>query len=516
MKSENQRLVLNLVVSSLVFITQLSINFWLSPFIISKLGEDSLGFITLCTNFSEYGTLIAVAVNSMASRFMSYEYNRGNTTEANSLFSSVFWSNVAFSIILAIFSIFLLHKLDKILSIDQSIIYDVKTALFLTLINLIISFISTSYAAVPFVINKMTLNSYTQVISKLLSSLATVILFLNLSPRLYYVNVSALCASFSALVLYILIKKSLLPDFSISIKHFSISKVILLIKSGVWVLLSNLNSILLVGMDLIIANQLIDSKAMGRLSIAKQLPAVIGNVLGTTSTIFAASLTKTYAKENPTTLTERVSFSIKILGGCFSVPFAAIIIYGTYFFKLWLPLDVYDSNAIHQIFILMLLSLIHVIINAFMYSIHSLLIALNKIKWYSVIIFLCSLLSITLTIILTKKTFLGLYAIAGTSTVILGLVNLIIIPLYAEKAARVPHFTYLRPIFKNYYVFGVILAIFLLVKPILLLNSWFTFLVSMIIISAIGYIIVFMLLLKKAERKKVFQFAYSLIWRKQN
>ncbi len=508
MVTERKTLIINLIASSLVFFIQLLVNFWLSPFVISQLGESSYGFISLCNNFSEYATLLAISINSMASRFMSIEYNGGNQEKAKTIFSSVFWINVFFSIIIILSSSILITNLEFLLKIESSLVNDVKISMGITFLNLIISFISTCYISIPFITNKMTYNSLTQIIMKIISALILIELFISLSPHIYFVSLSTVCASLFGLIIYIYIKRKLLPYFSISWRYFDISQIMYIAKSGVWILVSNLNSIMLVGLDLLIANIFIDSSSMGRLSVSKLIPTVIGSILSSISNVFSASFTQIYAINN-TTLSREVSFSLRILGLVFVVPFAGIIVLGQSFLNLWLPHDVYNESDIFQIYLLMILTLLNVIINAFMYSIHSLLIALNKIRHYSLLILLFSIISIISTILLVLYTNLGVFAIAGTSTVILGFVNLVIIPLYAESLTDVKHFTYMKPIFKNHLALMINILLFLILKPLFPQNSWGCFVVTIVLMGIIGYVLSFMLLLNKRERVRVCQSIYS-------
>ena len=92
MKKKNNSLI-NIIAALITFIVQMFISFWLSPFIISKLGEESYGFINLANNFVSYASLIAVAINSMASRYISLEYNSARFEEAKKYYSTVFWAN---------------------------------------------------------------------------------------------------------------------------------------------------------------------------------------------------------------------------------------------------------------------------------------------------------------------------------------------------------------------------------------------------------------------------------------
>ena len=82
-QKNKKTLLINLGASLIVFLVQLVISFWVTPYVVGKLGESAYGFITLALNFTEYATLLTVAINSMASRFISISYNQNNVEEAN-------------------------------------------------------------------------------------------------------------------------------------------------------------------------------------------------------------------------------------------------------------------------------------------------------------------------------------------------------------------------------------------------------------------------------------------------
>ena len=85
-----KRLFINLTASIVSFFVQLAINFFLSPYLVEHLGDAAYGFIGLANNFVSYASILTVALNSMASRFISIEINRQNHKKANEYYSSIF------------------------------------------------------------------------------------------------------------------------------------------------------------------------------------------------------------------------------------------------------------------------------------------------------------------------------------------------------------------------------------------------------------------------------------------
>ena len=64
---QNKKATLVNIFAALITLgVQMFISFWLSPFVVGKLGEEAYGFINLANNFVSYASLVAIAINSMA------------------------------------------------------------------------------------------------------------------------------------------------------------------------------------------------------------------------------------------------------------------------------------------------------------------------------------------------------------------------------------------------------------------------------------------------------------------
>lgn len=499
---KSKQLFINLGASIVVFLVQFVISFWLSPFVVERLGEEAYGFITLANNFTQYATLIAVSINSMANRYISLAYNSGDKEKANQYYTSVFWMNIILSAVVFMVAAVLVWQIENLINVNAALLRDVKLTFALSFVNLIISFLSTCFTASTFVTNRMDLHAYTQIASNVTRMFVILGTFLLLAPKIYFVTLAGVISSMLAFVCYVIFRRKLLPGFQLSRRFFSIKKIWELAKSGVWLLVSDISSMFLNGMDLLVANLFVSQSAMGRLSISKTIPIAVGGLLGFLSNTFAALFTEILARNDMDGLLKEVKFTLKVLGVALAVPFAGVIVFGMDFFALWLPTNVYDSAAIQQVYILMLLTLTNVIINAFMYSIHSLLIAFDKVRVYSIMVFICSIVSISLTLLLTTQTGLGIYAIAGTSTIVLGFMNLLVVPMYAERVLNVQRFTLLAAILKNHGTLIVTSVLFLAVRLLVPIGSWKAFFGVCGLCGVVGYLVDFAILLNREERSR--------------
>ena len=77
-----------MVASMITYVVSMLVSFFLSPYIVENIGVEANGFIGLANNFISYASLITIALNALASRFITINIYRNNYENANKYFSS--------------------------------------------------------------------------------------------------------------------------------------------------------------------------------------------------------------------------------------------------------------------------------------------------------------------------------------------------------------------------------------------------------------------------------------------
>ena len=296
MAGQNKQLAINMLAQVVVFLVQMGINFLLTPFIVKSLGVEAYGFVGLSNNIIGYLQLATVALNSMAGRFITIEYHKGNLEQANKYFSSVFYSNVVISAVLAIISIILLVFLEYVIHIPVNLVADVKWLFALLCLNSLLTLVFNVYIVSPFIKNRLDVTSVRNLVSNLIKAAVILVLFGFFSSHLWYIGCSTLICGIYLIIANVKIKDKLTPELGVNLRYFDFVKVKTLLASGVWNLIGKLGDLLQRGLDLLFANWFINAAAMGILSITTQIPFIILSVLGLFTSSFAPSLTKDFAK----------------------------------------------------------------------------------------------------------------------------------------------------------------------------------------------------------------------------
>lgn len=503
MAGQNKQLAINMLAQVVVFLVQMGINFLFTPFIVKSLGVEAYGFVGLSNNIIGYLQLATVALNSMAGRFITIEYHKGNLEQANKYFSSVFYSNVVISAVLAIISIILLVFLEYVLHIPVNLIADVKWLFALLCLNSLLTLVFNVYIVSPFIKNRLDVTSVRNLVSNLIKAAIILILFGFFSSHLWYIGCSTLICGIYLIIANVRIKDKLTPELGVNLRYFDFAKVKTLLASGVWNLIGKLGDLLQRGLDLLFANWFINAAAMGILSITTQIPFIILSVLGLFTSSFAPSLTKDFAKGNLKEMLNEVYKSIRILSISILVPIAILYIYGDVFYKLWMPTQ--DSLLLQKLticgtFALLVTSPLDGFWNVFTVT--------NKIKGSSIfmiinslVVFLTVLLGLFLTEDITTKMFI-IAAVRSLYGVIRGIVFL---PIYGAYCMNLKRTFFYKPIIKSLFGVLVTLGICWMLRLLYVPDNWLGFFMSSLLVALVSCSIGSILILTKNDKKFIME-----------
>jgi O-antigen/teichoic acid export membrane protein len=290
----------------------IAINFFLSPFIVSHLGAEANGFTQLANNFVMYATLITVALNSMAGRFIAIEYHRGRLEEAKKYYSSVVLGNLFILVLLILPSIIIISNLERLINITKEHTYDVKMLFTFVFLNFYITQITGVLTINLYVTNKLFITNIINLIRTLFNGIFLLCIFSIFKPHMYYVSLVAFLLTLATGPFLLLHKRRDLPELLFEPKLFRIKHMRDLIMSGIWNTVNHVGTILMTGFDLLLANIFIDPVQMGLLAIAKIIPNTILQIASTINTSFSPNFTITYAKNDTALFVKQIRTSMKI------------------------------------------------------------------------------------------------------------------------------------------------------------------------------------------------------------
>jgi len=500
-----KQVALNVVINVIAFTIGIGITFFLTPYIIENLGVEAYGFFHLANTFFSYATIITIAVNSMAGRFISISYHRGDLKKAQGYFNTVLVADIIIALALLVVSVFVVVFLDKLINIPLHLVRDVKVMFMLIFSSSFLVIALFAFNTSTFVKNRIDIIAYVNILKSIIRGGVLLMLFALFNPNLIYVGIASFAILVFEAIAYVTVKKKILPDIQVSLKSYDKTLLSDLVKSGRWNVINNLNGILVLGLDLLFANIFLGATAAGVLALAKTIPAYSVQLIDLIKNSFIPSLTKGYAKDEESLMKNlKTSFIALVVVG--SIVFGGILAVGDIFYGLWIP----SENNI-QLQILTALIILGDLVYFGVITIQAVFQITNRLRKRSLVNFGVSLLSVIVVITLLKTTSLGLYVIAGVTSVLLTIIRLTFIYPLAAKIIKQKWYAFYPAVGKSLLCLGIVVAIGYGLRSIWNINSWGKLALSVLIIACLSATINFFIMTKRENRQNIYSKAKSII-----
>ncbi len=319
---KNKQLAINMIANIFAFIVNLGINFFFTPYLIRTIGKEAYSFFPLANNFISYVNIITVALNSMASRFITIKIHENNDEGANRYFNSVLISNTVIAVTLAVPSVLFVIFINKILNIPFEILKEVQFLFGFVFLGMILSILTSVFGVATFAKNRLDLSSKRSIESNFIRVITLLLMFSFFTPSVSYIGIANLLVIIFILITNVYFTKRLLPEIRINKKYFDFNAVKELLSSGVWNSINQLSLVLLTGLDLLIANIFVGVAAAGEYSIVKTIPNFIQQLVGMLVGVFVPQFTILYAQKKHEELLDNINKSIKFMGLMITIPIA--------------------------------------------------------------------------------------------------------------------------------------------------------------------------------------------------
>lgn len=443
--------ILNLFWALAQLTINILINFKLTPFIISNIGIEAYGFVSLAETMVSYIDLIAVAVNSFLARNLGMAYHQGETQKTNQYFSSALFANALIIIVVLIPASCCICFLEHIIHIPAELIPDIKALFVFVLLNYCISLLATGVSVIIFVVNRLELQSKLTMFAALIRALILVTMFSKLPPKVWYVSLSALTVDGIAFLVNIYLSKRLMPSLAVKKVYISLPMIGQLMKSGIWNSVNRMGTMLNTGLDLLICNLRLSATDMGNVSIAKRVAALATLFTNQVAGIFMPHQLKLYSEGNKEELIKELKLAMRLTGLIGGIVIAVFAGLGNDFIRLWIP----GSDA-QYVYRLTILALIGDVLMGCMIPLYYVFTITGKVKYPSCVTVVNGAVNIISMLVLLNYTELGAYVILITTAFCNVFVNLLWIPLYTAHCLQISKSTFYPVIMK--YLLSVIIC----------------------------------------------------------
>lgn len=467
-----KRLSINLISNILSYLVATILSFLITPYLVKNLGKEIYGFYGIANNFVNYITIIATALNSMAAKYITVEYVRGNEQKAKKYYSSIFFSNVILCLVLTPILVLAVFNLNILLNISNTYIRQVQCLFALIFAAMLLRFITSIYGTATYTTNRMDYRAYIDLAKAGLRLVLYLLLFTIFKPSIVYLGIVLFLLEAFNSVIQIAISKKLMPSMRIKREYFDFHLILRTLKVGVWNSLNQLGDLLLSSSDLIMANILLGESASGNISIIKTLPTLISGVITAINGVFMPRAANYYAQGNKKELVKEIKHSQKLMGTVITPLVVTLIVFTSDFLNLWVP-----GNDIELLTNLANIDISRMLIVAVVWPVANLNIILDKVKTPSLLVIASGVLNIVSMYALTTYTDIRIYAIVVTTFVLTLLFYGLFIPIYSSKNLEISLWSFLKAEGQMLLSSVVTYYVVKLIHSCFTINTWFSFII---------------------------------------
>ncbi len=495
---KKKQLLLNIGANFFQVLVTLIVSFFLTPYIVNNIGEDAYSFVPISSNFTSYFAILTIAMTSMSARFVTLRIHDNDMEGANDYYSTAFFSNFLIATLCSVISIFVIVFLNRIINIPAAIFMDIRLLFILIFFTFVMNIATNSFYIAAFSMNRLDITSIISISATLARIVIIIVLFKFFPAKVYYIGLSIFAMNFIIDFLNIITAKRVMPSLKITIKNIKIKLVKELFFSGIWNSFSQLSNILLTGLDLVIANILLGAQAAGILAVAKTAPMALQTLTNVIPNAFNPYLTILYAKGNRDNFINELLYTLKFTTIITGIPIAGFIVLSAQFFRLWVP-----TVASYELTLLAILTMVSMIASFCIMPLFYTFTITNKLKWPAFAIFFAGTSNILLVMVLLKYTSLGLYAIAGVSSVLEVFRCLIFAPIYAAISLGERKSFFYDSIVKSLIYMAGLLFVYYGVSQVFHANSWSILLADSVIMAVVGLLVGYLFVLDSNEKAKI-------------
>lgn len=484
--------LINLGSAILVMLINLMINLILSPYIVETLGAEANGFLNLANNFVMYASLLTIALNSMSARFIALEYHKGEVKSARRFYSSVIVGNWCIVLIFIIPAVFMIINLEKIINIPMENMKEIKELFTFVFINFFITQMFGHFSIATFVKNKLYLTNIGTLTTALVNAILILILIQFGKVEIYTTTVLALGITVIICSYHFLVKRKIMPDVCFELSNVSWGYIKKLLLSGVWNTINQCGNILMTGLDLLLTNLFIDPIQMGILSVAKIIPNNIITLCTAINTNFCPSMVEVYATKDSKKIKAAVDFSMKVSTIVTTVPLMTFFVFGSQFYFLWVP-----SLEAESMMWLSILTCIAYVPATGTQALYNVFIVKNKLKYNASLFLANGVINIIVIYYCLTHTTLGIYAVAGVSSITTIIRNIVFILPYIAKLLELKWYRFYTNILTSLVAAVLCLCVGGMVDRLISVNGWYTLIIAGGLTAAISFLMLTLILFRR-------------------
>ncbi|MCX6343547.1 MAG: polysaccharide biosynthesis protein [Armatimonadetes bacterium] len=364
----------NLLANLISFALAIGIGLAFTPYLIHHLGIAAYGLVPLTVTLTSYLGLITMALNAVVGRYLTIEMEKGDMRSANVIFNTSLFGVSALALVIVLIGVMGSIFIDSLIKIPHGYEAQARLLLLFCVGSFLLIQLATPFLVSSFCCNRLDIQSTINSANLILRVIVVVLIFNFAAPRMWQVGVGYMVAAAFTLVCSVLNWRMLTPQLSIALRDFSVKALRQLTSTGFWVVISQLGTMLLLSVDLLIVNRLFGPDDGGRYGAILQWSILLRGIAGTVSGVFAPTMMYFYAHNDNDGLVRYAKRSVRLLGILIGLPVGLVCGFSRPLLTIWLD----PSYA--PLATLLVVMTVHLSLNLAYLPLHSITQATNQVR----------------------------------------------------------------------------------------------------------------------------------------
>jgi len=492
-RSLKKQFLPNLLGNGGVFVLNILIGLWYTPYLIRNLGVAAYGLVPLANSLTSYLSLINLSINGAAGRFLTLDLEKEDFNSANRTFNTVLVGNTALAALTLPFVVGLVLLSPRWFDIPPGHERPAQWLFAATLFSYLITMVQSSFSVSSWARNRFDLRNAVIAVDRMTRVGIVVAAFSFVQPSLWHVGLGFLGASAIGFAGDLLLWRRLTPQLHIQPAKFDRSRVRQLFGMGGWLVVNQVGTLLFNHVDLIVANILLGAEIAGEYGSVLLFSTLLRRLAQTASTVLTPTILAKYARRDLDAVNRISKQSVKFLGLAMALPIGVLCGLAQPLLALWL------GTSFQKLASLVVMLTAHLVVNLAVLPLFGLNIALNKVKLPGIVTLLMGILNVGLAIGFVELGW-GALGIAAASALVLTLKNMLFTPIYAAMIQKLPWWTFMSTMFP-----ATIAALFTAgiaygITKVIDLHSWLNLFAVGGAISLLYVWIIYFRILREEER----------------
>lgn len=401
------------------------------PYQVRHLGIENYGVIVLASNFVTYFLQVfTVAVTGGVGRFVTLHVSREDYDQANSYLNTQYVASVALIIVLIPLAAIISLLAPWLFIVPSGQENSTRLLFALCFASFMVSLIMSMYRVSILVSQRFDVANLLDILNQIARYSTWIIFFTLLTPRIWQIGTGYVLGVSTATICYGIMFTRLTPQLKPQLKGFDKSKFLDMIKMGGWMTVSQLGTMLYLGVDAIIINRVLGNANVGKYGLIAGLSLQMQTMSSMMMYMVAGPAIASYAKQEWGQLMITTTRAIKFMSLGMALLLGSICGLALPFLMWWL-----GPNFKH-LYLLIWLLLPHLVLNLGMTPLFAINYAANKMGAPGIATLVGGFVKLVLALVLVKYTAWGIFALAVADIIAVSLKNLGFMPLYSSQVIK--------------------------------------------------------------------------------